>query len=304
MFWSGDIDRLDEGLHPFRTVYMSTAKTSMDQSNLQTYDLLASDGNLDLQNIRMFQHIFKSDWPTSYMQLDTTLKSYHNLIVLVLKPTHPYAAAYSIFLNIWKAISVQLAELFATKLSMPAQFLRSIQLRTAVYWQSVNALNAMEARVLPPPDFAELLSFVRIQSGIPPLLPGAPLASAYSGTPTVAPTPAPSVGPAPAAAPPPALAPAPATAACINVINPSLIPEVQATMTGRNFQLRTLLRNGVRAPKATNGDERICMSYHTVNRCFSDCARRSTHRPLIRNESTVFCTFIQENVVAPDIGRS
>jgi len=51
MFWSGDIDRLDEGLHLFRTVYTSTAKTSMDQSSLQTYDLLASDGNLDLQNI-------------------------------------------------------------------------------------------------------------------------------------------------------------------------------------------------------------------------------------------------------------
>jgi len=87
------------------------------------------------------------------------------------------------------------------------------------------------------------------------------------------------------------------------VIKPSPIPEVQAAMTGQNFQLRTLLRNGVRAPKATNGEE-ICMSYHTVNRCFSDCARRSTHRPLIGNESTVFCTFIQENVVAPDIGRS
>jgi len=123
MFWSGDIDLLNEGLHLFRTVYTSTVKTSMDQSNLQTYDLLASDGNLDLQNIQMFQHIFKSDQPTSYMQLDTTLKSYHNLIVLLLKPTHPYAAAYSIFLNIWKSISVQLAELFATNPSMPAQFL-------------------------------------------------------------------------------------------------------------------------------------------------------------------------------------
>jgi len=211
MFWSGDIVRLDEGLHPFRTVNTSTAKTSMDQSNLQTYDLLASNGNLDLENIRMFQHIFKSDWPTSYMQLDTTLKWYHHLSVLLLKPTHPYAAAYSIFLNIWKSISVQLAELFATKPSMPAQFLRSIQLCTAVYWQSVNALNAMEARVLPPPDFAELLSSVRIQSWIPPLLPGAPLASAYSGTPTVAPNPSPSLGPAPAAAPPPAPAPAPVT---------------------------------------------------------------------------------------------
>ena len=39
MFWSGDPDRLDEGLHPFCTVYTSAAKTSMDQMNLQTYDL-------------------------------------------------------------------------------------------------------------------------------------------------------------------------------------------------------------------------------------------------------------------------
>jgi len=174
----------------------------MDQSNLQTYDLLASNRNLALQNIRLFQHLFKSDWGL-YMQLDTTLKPYHNLIVLLLKPTHPYAAAYSIFLNIWKSISMQLAELFATKPSMPAQFLRSIQLHTAVYWQSINALNDMGARVLPPPDFAELLSSVRIKSWIPPLLPVAPLASAYHGTTTVAPNPAPSLGPTPAAEPVP-----------------------------------------------------------------------------------------------------
>jgi len=177
---------------------------------------LASDWNLDLQNIRMFQHIFKSDWPTSYMQLDTTLKSYHNLIVLLLKPTHPYAVAYSIFLNIWKSISVQLAELFG--------------------WQSVNALYAMEARILPPPDFAELLSSVRIQSWIFSMLPGTPLGSAYSGNPTVASNPAPALGPAlgpaPAVAPSPVPAPAPATAICNNVINPSPIPdEVQAAMT-------------------------------------------------------------------------
>jgi len=144
---------------------------------------------------------------------------------------------------------------------MPAQFLRSIQLRSAVYWQSVNALNAMEARVLPPPDFAELLNSVRIQSWIPPLLPGAPLGSAYSGTPTVAPNLAPALGPAPVPAP------APAAATCTNVIHPSPIPELQAAMTGHNFQLRSLLRNGVRAPKATSSDK-ICMSYHTANLLF------------------------------------
>jgi len=54
MFWSGDANPLDKGLHLFRTVYTSTAKISTDQSNLQTQDLLANDGSLDLQNIRMF----------------------------------------------------------------------------------------------------------------------------------------------------------------------------------------------------------------------------------------------------------
>jgi len=64
MFWSGDpdrLDRLDERLHPFHTVYTSIANTSMEQTNLQTYDLLANDGHLDLQDTS------QSDWPTSYL---------------------------------------------------------------------------------------------------------------------------------------------------------------------------------------------------------------------------------------------
>jgi len=304
MFWSGDPDRLDEGLHPFRTVYTSTAKTSMDQTHLQTYDLLANDGNLDLQNIRMFQHIFKSDWPTSYTQLDTTLKSYQNLIVLLLKPTHPYVAAYSVFLNLWNSISVQLAELFATDPRKPAQFLRSIQLRTAVYWQSLNALSPMEARMLPPPNFAELLNSLRIQSWIAPVLPGAPLVNPYNGASPGIPAPAPASGPASAPAPAPAPTPPPAAPTTrTSVVNPSPIPEVKTAMEGRNFQLRVLLRNGVRAP-TTNGGDDVCMSFHSVNRCFSDCHRKATHRPLVGAELTNFCTFIQENVVVPDLGRS
>ena len=107
----------------------------MDQTNLQMYDLLA----LDLQDIKMFQHIFRSDWPNSYTQLDKALYSYQNLIVLLLQPTHPYTAAYTCFLNLWNSVSIQQAELFATDPRTPAQFLRSIQLRTTVYWQFINA---------------------------------------------------------------------------------------------------------------------------------------------------------------------
>ena len=302
MFWSGDPDRLDEGLHPFRTVYTSTAKTSMDQTHLQTYDLLANDGNLDLQNIKMFQHIFKSDWPTSFPQLDTTLKSYQNLMVLLLKPTHPYVAAYSVFLNLWNSISVQLAELFATDPRKPAQFLRSIQLRTAVYWQSLNALSPMEARMLPPPNFAELLNSLRVQSWIAPVLPGAPTVNPYNGVTPGTPGHAPAPGPAPAPAPPAPAPPAGLTPRT-SVVNPAPIAEVKTAMEGRNFQLRVLLRNGVRAPTTNNGEE-VCMSYHTINRCFSDCYRKASHRPLVGAEKSTFCTFIQDNVVAPDLGRS
>ena len=56
-FWSGDIDRLDEGIHPFRTVYTSTANTSQDQSHLQTYDLLNTDGSLRSADIHFFCHV-------------------------------------------------------------------------------------------------------------------------------------------------------------------------------------------------------------------------------------------------------
>ena len=43
-FWSGDFYMLEEGLHPFRMVYVSTAKQAQDQALLQTYDSLARDG--------------------------------------------------------------------------------------------------------------------------------------------------------------------------------------------------------------------------------------------------------------------
>jgi hypothetical protein len=58
MMFSGDSDRLDEGLHPFRTVYDSVAKSSAALSHLQTYDLLATEGTLHLEDIRLFQHVF------------------------------------------------------------------------------------------------------------------------------------------------------------------------------------------------------------------------------------------------------
>mmetsp|Transcript_1060 Transcript_1060/g.1644 ORF Transcript_1060/g.1644 Transcript_1060/m.1644 type:complete len:208 (-) Transcript_1060:616-1239(-) len=56
-------------------------------------------------------------------------------------------------------------------------------------------------------------------------------------------------------------------------------------------------------PTANNGDN-ICMSFHLVNRCFLDCHCRSNHCPLVGGERTSLCTFTQDNVATPDLGRS
>ena len=58
---------LHKGLHPFRTVYISTAKQAQDQAHLQTYDALVRDGTLRLEDVQLFQLVLKSHWPTDYL---------------------------------------------------------------------------------------------------------------------------------------------------------------------------------------------------------------------------------------------
>ena len=126
-FWSGDIDRLDEGVHPFCTVYTSTAKSSQDQSHLQTYDLLlTTDGSLCSADIHLFHHILKSNWSSDFLQLDVSLKLFRNLLHILLHPSHPCNVAYDAFLKSWSSITIHLSELFKLSPPMAAKFLRSV----------------------------------------------------------------------------------------------------------------------------------------------------------------------------------
>ena len=106
VFWSGDLDRIDEGMHEFRTLYHSAAKISQDQTAMQTYDLLASDGNLSLADVKLFRHVLKSRWPTNFLQLDTTIRVHMNLLALILRPSHPIRAAYQLFINRWGTMTL------------------------------------------------------------------------------------------------------------------------------------------------------------------------------------------------------
>ena len=146
-FWACDFDMLDEGLHPYRTVYISTAKQAQDQAHLQTYDLLAQDGMLRLEDVQLFHLALKSHWPTNYLQLDTSLCLFHNLLLVLLPVTHHLVIAYSSFLNTWKGMHILLAKYFSHDTAKPAQFLWSLQLYVSLYWQSLSSMDAAAAFV-------------------------------------------------------------------------------------------------------------------------------------------------------------
>ena len=313
-FWSGDFDMLDEGLHPFRTVHVSTAKQAQDRANLQTYDSLARDGIIRLEDIQLFQLALKSHWPTEFLQLDTSLKLFHNLLAVLLPTVHPLLVSYGSFLKAWNSMHILLSEYFSRDRAKPAQFLRSLQLRVALYWQAVSSASFADALLIQPPNLLKLLMSVSLQSWVPPTMPGqAPAPEGLIGSggrPAGAPPqpsggvlpPAPSPAPSPSPAPAPG-APAPAPApAQQEVRNSNMIQEVANAMRGRSFQIRRLFGRGVTPPTHTDGRP-MCCTFHLRGRCSNTCSRSYSHTSLNAEEQAALCTFVRDRVVTPDIGR-
>ena len=123
IFWSGDPDRLDKLMHPFFIIYISAAKKSQDHPNRITCDLLSSDGYLSLKDIQLFQLILKSIWPADFLHLNTTFKSFHNLLVVLLKPNHLLCVSYQLLLSLWTGVIIQISEKFGLDPAKPAPFL-------------------------------------------------------------------------------------------------------------------------------------------------------------------------------------
>ena len=305
-FWAGDPDRLDEGLHPFRTVYTSVQQTSHMRSLMLDYDLLASDGTVTSSDIAKFRMIFKAEYPTNFIALDATIKIFTNFVSVLLQPTHPFRMSFQTFVRAWTQASTNLAETFASDIALPAAFLRSMQLQSALYWQAVIDTTTLDAALLvPPPELVKLLYSFRLHQWLPPAMPGLPMPQPtmhHSSLPALAPPPPSRPLPAPTYRPPVAPAVNPAVTPRIRATNPQEIPAVRTAMAGRNFRIRTLLQTGAVAPLADDSTP-LCLSYHTKFFCYHDCHRSSNHRPLTTAESSRLAEFVQTNVVLPDFGR-
>ncbi len=326
VFWSGDLDRIDEGMHEFRTLYHSAAKNSQDQSAMQTYDLLANDGNLSLADVKLFRHVLKSHWPTNFLQLDTTIRVHMNLLALILRPSHPIRAAYQLFINRWGTMTLQLAERFNSTPAMAAKFLRSLQLRTSVYWQSICGLTLNHAMMHPAPNYIELLNSLLIQTWVPPMIPGytPPLVTTdHSSTSDGARTGGGNGGGSGTGAGNgtgtgtgngSGSGNGTATGGGANRtnsgseeparrdVNNDRDPELVEAMEGRRIRLGALFSDEVRPPRTAAGKE-ICCAYHLNGGCFSNCRRSATHCILIAEDRETLRTFVQDHIVTPDLGR-
>ena len=166
------------------------------------------------------------------------------------------------------------------------------------------AFSAFSTLILPPPNFQDLLMSVSLQSWIPPSMPGqtAPLGSLAPGVPPAQPI-GESVNPRPA--------PALNNTCGVNgdsggasphqykVRNNSLLPDVVAAIQGCNFQLRSLFGHR-RPPPQHAGSQPM---YHLRGRCSNTCNPTYSHCQLIPSECETLYTFLNNQIVTPDIGR-
>ena len=297
--FSGYSDRLDEGLYPFRTVYDSVAKNSAAISNLQTYDLLATEGTLSLGDIRLFQHVLKSKWPKNFLQLDTSIKLFYNLIAVLFTTEHPLCTSYRTFITFWDRLRVPMSEYFSVDPAKPAQFLRSLQLSISVYWETVSSLDHNLALLSPAPDLIALIQAVRTRSCVPPPLPGfvppivSPLSQNYTHIDTIAPTSPPTE---------PTLTGTEQPITRQSVTNLHRHPNIIAAMDGRRFRFRDLLKTCA-VPKTKDGRDIWCL-YQLRGHCFDDCGRKNTHQKLGDDDVTSLREFVKVKIVDAKVGEA
>ena len=171
----------------------------------------------------------------------------------------------------------------------------------SVYCQTVNTPEVAESCILAPPEFFSFLTHVRIQSWVPPIMPGIPhvaLSPAFPGTGTST-LPTLALLPNHAPATPPALG-SPATPSCMDVSNPNIVPNIRTDMEGRKFRIRTLFYAAVLPPKTTTGQEIFC-PYQFRGHLFSDCHRNSTQYVIPAADLATLLTFVKSNIVVPDV---
>ena len=266
-FYHADKDDLTGGMQPFMTPPLTTQEQSELTQNIAAYDTIVGGTAAQLSDLTKLQSAHKVRLPKSILQAGHQLNSFGILLRAILGPAHSFYLAYNEFVTQFNSQQT-LLEIQTTSFEYPAQIVRWVQLRVSNWF---NRQQLTPARV-PPPRFMELFECIENEEHWKPRLPGTSTTN-------------PGAGPPRPAAPPPTRT---------RISNDGYDVAYQAykdgniTMAQARDHART---NNAPIPKNAQGTE-MCLSYHVLGFCWSNCARAADHqkqRPTDKTKLKAWC---------------
>ena len=302
-FVASDPDILNQGLQPFILNLGNAEHRAKTLQNVQQFDELESGKlGLTLQDLQTLKAAEVSHVPLSFMELDTTLASFGDLLTVTLGNTHPILVAYRTFWKEWGRSRLQFsAAIDVARTLKPVHILRRLQLEL-FYW-----FNAKRQALAPlPVEFTKLVHELHMATFTPPTLPPSLFAmstfqnsgSAASTTTTAMLTPSETSGVHSISdlssltdfltAFQQQQKPTGNKGSGEAIVNPHPDAELDAALGGHKIRLVC------KPPFPQNSAKQdMCISYHAKGRCFALCGRASDHKPHSDKEKAILRSYVE-----------
>jgi hypothetical protein len=306
-FAASDPDILTQGLQPFILNLGNAEHRAKTLENVQQFDELEGGKlGLTLQDLLALKAADVKHVPVTFMELDTTLASFGDLLVVTLGAQHALLTAYRQFWREWQRSRLQFSSAVDIARTLkPVHILRRIQLEL-FYW-----FNSKRQALTPlPVEFAKIVHELHMATFTPPVLPPALFAmtsnpnSGSQGTPSALSMLLPSE---------PSGSNSMSDLSSITdfftafqqqhkqpptrgsgeaIVNQHPDPDLDGYLAGNK------IRVVCKPPFPQNSAKQdMCISYHAKGRCFALCGRSADHKPHSDKEKAILRSYVEAQVL-------
>ena len=290
-FGHHDIDNLDEGIQPFVVGVRSKQDHASLDKYISYYDSIVEGGTAaGLRDLQTLSEKDKAVVPKTLLQASTTLQSFHVLLRAMLPEEHALVTEYSRFYSIFHRKLAQLEE--SGSPHMPAQIVRYVQIRISNWFTEQEETSTR----LDPPKFSDLLQRIQNRdSSWIPSLPSSFNVEEKKGNPK-----AKDAEKGPASDTRDKEKEKEKKDAALKGkgerVNNASYDEAFALYKSKGVPLKKLREDAVAAnhavPSGTQGE--MCLSYHILGFCWSNCARKAGHQTLVAGDKTKLLNWCRE----------
>jgi hypothetical protein len=167
-FVASDPDILSQGLQPFILDLGDAEQPAQTLATVQQIDALEGGKlGLTLQYLQTLKAIEVKHVPLTFMELDTTLATFGDLLAVSLGTNHVLFTTYRTFWKAWQRSRLQFSSAIDIAHTLkPVHIMRRIQLEL-FYWVDAKR----QALVPTPVEFSKLIHELHIATFTPPTLP-------------------------------------------------------------------------------------------------------------------------------------